>query len=167
MKVKLAAAIVFILCGCAYSTVAQSTAYANIYAEIVEIAGIENSAEPSPNEFTPLQNSISVVLISDEEMNDPYIEPLHVGSSPLASFKIQGGSSSTYYLALTKGSETETEQENNPLNLQESNDPAKPPGSELKNSDLIKSGSILIYPVNLPKGEINADCPFLVTLNFN
>jgi hypothetical protein len=167
MNVKLAAGIVFILCECAFSTVAQSTAYANIYAEIVEIAGIENSAEPTLNEFTPLQNSIKVVLISDEEINDPYIEPLHDGSCPLASFKIQGCSSSTFYLALTKKSETETEQENNPLNLQESYDPTGSPESELKNSDLIKSGSILIYPVNLPKGEIGADRPFLVTLNFN
>lgn len=167
MNAKLAAGIVFILCECTFKTVAQSSAYANIYAEIVEIAGIENSGETSLNEYTLLPNSINVVLITDEEMNDPYIEPLHAGSSPLAFFKIKGGSSSTYYLALTKGSVTENEQENNPLNLQESIDPTGPLGSEPNNSDLLKSGSILIYPVNLSKGEIGTDCSFLVTLNFN
>jgi hypothetical protein len=164
MNAKLAAAIVFILAGCSFSTIAQSTAYANVYAEIVEIAGIENSAEQSFNEFSPSRNSINVVLIPEEEIHDPYIEPLHDGSTSLASFKIQGGTTSTFYIALTRESESETEKQYNPMIL---NDMSELPASEQKNSDLIKSGSTLIFPVNLHGEDTDTDSPFHVTLNFN
>ncbi len=167
MRAKLAAGIVFILFGCFFSTFAQSTAYTSVYAEIVDIEGIEKSADESINEFSPSQNSINVALIGEEGIKDLYIEPLHEESCPLVTFNIQCGSKRIFFMALTKESDSESKKQFNSLNLNVLNNLCALPDSEQKNSVLVTTGSTLIFPINLQKGVIDVQNPSHVTLNFN
>lgn len=162
MKAKLVVGIVCIMCGFHHPCLAQFTAFANIYAEVIDMGGIEQSRGQTPADFVPINNSINVILMAESEVIPQNTMKGECEKNALALFRIKGNTMTTFFIALSEGSETIGVEYYNPLK------------SNSISANLDQTGSInssstrhLVIPVNKNKAEFYAKDSFHVTLNYN
>jgi hypothetical protein len=167
MKAKVAIGIVAILLGCSFPAVAQMTAYANIYAEVVAPVGIEKTNDLTFSDIIATKKSSKVVLgaenfrtVSDGELSQN-------GRGTLATFSVAGGSQTTFDITLPKETFAIGNGSDNNMVVNNFTATSSPTNALQSSASIIKIGATLHVPENQAVGNYNAQNPFLVTLNYN
>jgi hypothetical protein len=100
VKAQIIFGIIILLIATSFQTIAQSTAFANIYAEVVASVGIRNTSDVHSGEFAVSKNSPTVPISSKNEISVSGTSPEHGGSVTLSSFSIMDTSNSTFSITL-------------------------------------------------------------------
>lgn len=167
MKANLVVGIVFILCGYNLNVFAQLTAYANVYAEVVEMGGIEQSTAQTSGDFTPTNNSVNVILVADRGSLAQNIPSNLSGIEALALFRISGGSLTTFFMTLTKGSKTENYRQSNLSGSTRIYENYQQFCFLNNNPGIRKAGSNIYIPVDQNNFDFTEQGSIHVTLNYN
>ncbi len=167
MKANLAVGIVFILCGYNLNVFAQLTAYANVYAEVVEMGGIEQTTALTSGDFTPTNNSVNVILVAHRGSLAQNIPSNLSGIEALALFRINGGSLTTFFMTLTEGSKTDNYRQSNLSGSKRIYEINQQFCSLSNNPGIRKAGSNIIIPVDQNNFDFTEQGSIHVTLNYN
>ena len=153
MKTKITIGIAILILACTFGSVGQSTAYANIFCEIVAPIGIEKSTDLIISQPINNQKSASVGLDANKNIN-----------GTLASFSIRGNNQLTFDVTLPKEVFTINNGEGNML---VSNFTSTSASTNNQLERVISVGATLNVNGNQTAGNYSAQNPFQVTLNYN
>lgn len=140
MKAKITLGIAIFILAFAFSSKAQMTAYANIYAEVVAPIGIEKGSDLTINQTIVGQKSVSATA---------------------ASFSVKGSSQNTFDVTLPSSEVVVT---NGQSSLTVGNFTTTTAGS---NNNTISIAATLNTNGIQSAGNYNAKEPFQVTVNYN
>ena len=153
MKTRMTIGIAIFILACTFGSVGQSTAYANIYCEIVSPIGIEKSTDLTISQTIINQKGASVALNANK-----------TGNGTLASFSIKGNNQLTFDVTLPKEVFTINNGEGNML---VSNFTASSAPTSYQQERVISVGATLNVNGTQAAGNFSAQNPFQVTLNYN
>jgi hypothetical protein len=108
MNFKSAAAILSFFCGSLSTTFGQSTAYANVFAEVVAPVGIENSPGIEKDHLTDLLKKNTVIFLEVNVTEDPDKINAEVPDEVQTTIKISGDPLTTIHLSLSETIEGES-----------------------------------------------------------
>ena len=141
MKAKMTLGIAIFILACTFSSVAQMTAYANIYAEVIAPVGIEKATDLTINQTVVGQTSVS---------------------GTAASFTVKGSNQNTFNVTLP----SEAVSINNG-SITVSNFTSTTTNAQQNNTSVISIAATLNTNGTKVAGNYSAQDPFQVTLNYN
>jgi hypothetical protein len=145
MKTKINFGIAIFILACSFSSVAQMTAYANIYAEVIAPIGIGKSTDLTINQTIVDQKSVS---------------------GTAASFSVKGSSLNTFDVTLPKEIFTINNGAGN-MTVSNFTTSVVPSNTLQNNASVISINATLNVSGARTAGNYSAQNPFQVTLNYN
>ena len=166
MKAKITLAILILYFGSVYSSVAQLTAYANIYATVVAPVGISDLSNETLGTIIISGNENSASLKSTSRITVSGMQVAQNGTATVASFSLTDYNNTTFDITLPTSN----------INLSKGND--RMTASNFSSNYSLASnltagkkeitiGAELYIPGNRIVSDFNAQNPFPVTLNYN
>ena len=147
MNPKILPGIAIFILACAFSSAAQMTAYANIYAEVIAPVGIGKSTDLAINQTIAGQKG---------------------GSGTAASFTVTGSSLNTFNVTLPAHAKVINNNLTDYMTISNFTSPSTLTSDALQiNSRVISISAILKANGNQAVGEYCAQDSFQVTLNYN
>lgn len=167
MKTIKALGIVIIALASMSPVMAQITAYANIYAEIVSPAFIEKSADLTFSDINTSRNSSAVILSSSDNLTAAGTESVQTGNGTLAEFSIAGNDHPTFDITLPDEAITMKNNGRNPLIISNFTSVVNTSGTLNATNRIIKVGATLHIAEQQAAGNFADQDSFQVTLNYN
>ena len=143
MKTRMTIGIAIFILACSFTSAAQMTAYANIYAEVIAPIGIEKATDLTINQTVVGQKCVS-------------------GTS--ASFTVKGSNLNTFNVTLPAEALTIS---NGAGSMTVSNFTSTTTNALQSNASVINIDATLKVNGNQTAGNYSAKNPFQVTLNYN
>jgi len=166
MKAKISIALLIIFFGTTGSSVAQLTAYANIYATVVASVGISDLSNETLGTIvvTSTQNSSSLKSVSRTTVSG--IQVTQNGTATVASFSVTDYNNTTFDITLPTNNIKLSKGNDNMVASNFSSNYSLS-SSLTTGKKEITIGAELYIPENRVASNFNAQNPFPVTLNYN
>ena len=166
MKAKISIALLIIFFGTTGSSVAQLTAYANIYATVVAPVGISDLSNENLGTIVVARTGNSTSLSTTNTVTASGIQIIQNGTATIASFSVTDYYNTTFDITLPSSNINLGNGHDNLIASNFSSNYTLASGLTAGKKEII-IGADLHIPENGIARNFNAQNPFPVTLNYN